>query len=55
MGQDEQEAVVEFPETPWALQLEMEDFPYPRDHHGQWFGRVDSINLGDSEGIRDGI
>ena len=26
-----------FPETPWALDLMMEDFPYPRDHHGQWF------------------
>lgn len=26
-----------FPDVPWALQLEMKDFPYPRDHHGQWF------------------
>ena len=26
-----------FPETPWALDLEMKDFPYPRDFHGQWF------------------
>ena len=52
---DEQEAVVEFPETPWALQLEMEDFPYPRDHHGQWFWEsgFDKDPLGDSEGIRD--
>ena len=52
---DEQEAVVEFPETPWALQLEMEDFPYPHDHHGQWFWEsgFDKDPLGDSEGIRD--
>lgn len=52
---DEQEAVVDFPETPWALQLEMEDFPYPRDHHGQWFWEsgFDKDPLGDSEGIRD--
>lgn len=52
---DEREAVVEFPETPWALQLEMEDFPYPRDHHGQWFWEsgFDKDPLGDSEGIRD--
>jgi hypothetical protein len=26
-----------FPETPWALNLEMEDFPYPQRFHGQWF------------------
>ena len=26
-----------FPETPWALPLTMAYFPYPRDHHGQWF------------------
>ena len=26
-----------FPETPWALPLEMEDFPYPQRFHAQWF------------------
>ncbi len=26
-----------FPETPWALELEMEDFPYPRRFHAEWF------------------
>ena len=46
---------VEFPETPWALDLEMKDFPYPRDHHGQWFWEsgYDKDALGDAEGIRD--
>ena len=26
-----------FPATPWALNLEMEDFPYPRRGHAEWF------------------
>mgnify|MGYP001818562639 FL=1 len=45
----------EFPETPWALDLYMEDFPYPRDHHGQWFWEsgFDKNAVGDAEGIRD--
>ena len=49
----EQEA--SFPETPWALDLEMKDFPYPRDHHGQWFWEsgFNKDAIGDSEGIRD--
>lgn len=44
-----------FPETPWALDLTMKDFPYPRDHHGQWFWEsgFDKDPLGDAEGIRD--
>jgi hypothetical protein len=52
---DEAEAAREFPETPWALDLEMKDFPYPRDHHGQWFWEsgFDKDALGDAEGIRD--
>lgn len=47
---------VEFPNTDkWALDLNMEDFPYPRDHHGQWFweGGFDKDPLKDAEGIRD--
>jgi FAD dependent oxidoreductase/Pyridine nucleotide-disulphide oxidoreductase len=46
---------VSFPETPWALDLTMEDFPYPRDFHGQWFWEsgYDKDPLGDAEGIRD--
>ncbi|MEM6979902.1 MAG: FAD-dependent oxidoreductase [Planctomycetota bacterium] len=44
-----------FPETPWALQLSIEDFPYPRDHHGQWFWEsgFDKDPIGDAEAIRD--
>lgn len=52
---DELDQAVEFPETPWALDLNMEDFPYPRDHHGQWFWEsgFDKDAIGDAEGIRD--
>ena len=52
---DEGAKVVDFPETPWALDLEMADFPYPRDHHGQWFWEsgYDKDPLSDAEGIRD--
>lgn len=44
-----------FPETPWALDLNMQDFPYPRDHHGQWFWEsgFDKDPLGGAEAIRD--
>ncbi len=46
---------VTFPETPWALQLNMADFPYPRDHHGQWFweGGFDKNPITEAEEIRD--
>lgn len=52
---DEVDEEVTFPETPWALDLEMEDFPYPRDHHAQWFWEsgFDKDAIGDAEGIRD--
>ena len=52
---DEGKEDVAYPETPWALDLTMEDFPYPRDHHGQWFWEsgFDKDPLGDAEGIRD--
>lgn len=30
-------APVAFPETPWALDLAMADFPYPQRFHAQWF------------------
>lgn len=51
----EAETPMEFPKTDWALDLEMEDFPYPRDHHGQWFWEsgFDKDPLNDAEGIRD--
>ena len=46
---------VEYPKTPWALDLNMSDFPYPVDHHGQWFWEsgFDKDAIGDAEGIRD--
>ena len=52
---DELDQPVAFPRTPWALDLTMQDFPYPRDHHGQWFWEsgFDKDPLGDAEGIRD--
>jgi hypothetical protein len=51
----ETDAPQEFPDTPWALPLTMDDFPYPRDHHGQWFWEsgFDKDPLADAEGIRD--
>ena len=50
-GKDE----VPFPETPWALDLTMKDFPYPREHHAEWFWEsgFNKDPLGDAEGIRD--
>lgn len=31
------EQAVAFPSTPWALDLSMNDFPYPRHGRGEWF------------------
>jgi hypothetical protein len=52
---DETDSLQAFPETPWALNLEMKDFPYPRDHHGQWFWEsgFDKDPIGGAESIRD--
>ncbi len=52
---DEADRPVPFPETPWALDLEMDDFPYPRDHHGQWFWEsgFDQDPIDGAEAIRD--
>nr|WP_246114589.1 FAD-dependent oxidoreductase [Rubripirellula tenax] len=52
---DELDSPTSFPETPWALDLNMEDFPYPRDHHGQWFWEsgFDKDAIGGAEAIRD--
>jgi len=52
---EEEDRPVDFPETPWALDLTMKDFPYPRDHHGQWFWEsgFDKDPLGGAETIRD--
>ncbi|MEA3209820.1 MAG: hypothetical protein QOE70_2877 [Chthoniobacter sp.] len=30
-------APVKFPDVPWALPLELEDFPYPKRFHAEWF------------------
>lgn len=52
---DEAQEPTKFPETPWALDLTMNDFPYPRDHHGQWFWEsgFDKDPINDAEAIRD--
>jgi hypothetical protein len=52
---DEADGPREFPATPWSLPLTMANFPYPRDHHGQWFWEsgFDKDPLADAEGIRD--
>ncbi len=46
---------VSFPDVPWALQMEMKDFPYPNDFHGEWFWEsgFDKDPIKDAEGIRD--
>lgn len=51
----EADAPTPFPETPWALPLKMEDFPYPRDFHAQWFWEsgFDKDPIKDAEAIRD--
>ncbi|HPM83360.1 MAG TPA: FAD-dependent oxidoreductase [Candidatus Anammoximicrobium sp.] len=52
---DEATEPTKFPETPWALDLTMNDFPYPRDHHGPWFWEsgFDKDPINDAEAIRD--
>ncbi len=52
---DESDQPHVFPKTPWALPLTMDDFPYPRDHHAQWFWEsgFDKDAIGDAEAIRD--
>jgi hypothetical protein len=44
-----------FSAAPWSLDLEMEDFPYPRRFHAEWFWEsgFDQDPIGDAEGIRD--
>ncbi len=46
---------VPFPETPWALDLTMKDFPYPRNGRGEWFWEsgFDKHPIRDAEAIRD--
>jgi choline dehydrogenase-like flavoprotein len=44
-----------FPETPWALPLEMADFPYPKNGKAEWFweGGFYRHPINDLEYIRD--
>jgi len=44
-----------FPETPWALDLAMKDFPYPAKGAGEWFWEsgFDDDPLRDLEYVRD--
>ncbi len=44
-----------FPEVPWALPLEMADFPYPKRNHAEWFWETgfDKHPINDLEYIRD--
>ncbi|HHK40803.1 MAG TPA: FAD-dependent oxidoreductase, partial [Planctomycetaceae bacterium] len=52
---EETDHEVEFPETPWALDLTMKDFPYPRRYHGEWFWEsgFDKDPIREAEAIRD--
>ncbi len=52
---EEIEDEVPYPDVPWALNLEMDDFPYPRNFHGEWFWEsgFDINPIDDAEGIRD--
>ncbi len=49
------ESSQEFPAVPWALDLEMDDFPYPKNFHAEWFweGGFDHHPIEDLEAIRD--
>jgi hypothetical protein len=44
-----------FPQTPWALQMGMEDFPYPKNGKAEWFweGGFNRHPINDLEYIRD--
>ncbi|NLF72242.1 MAG: FAD-dependent oxidoreductase [Candidatus Anammoximicrobium sp.] len=52
---DEAQQPTAFPQTPWALELTMQDFPYPRNNHGPWFWEsgFDKDPIHDAEAIRD--
>ncbi|MCA8983613.1 MAG: FAD-dependent oxidoreductase [Planctomycetaceae bacterium] len=52
---EETDSPQQFPDVPWALNLTMADFPYPRDFHGQWFWEsgFHKDPLNDLEAIRD--
>jgi hypothetical protein len=41
-----------FPDIQWALNLEMEDFPYPRHNHAEWFWEG-GFNLHPIDGLEE--
>lgn len=49
------DAAQEFPETPWALDLEEGEFPFPKKFHAEWFWEsgYNRHPLDDLESIRD--
>jgi hypothetical protein len=49
------EAPTKFPETPWGLEMTMDDFPYPKKGHAEWFWEsgFDKHPLRDLEYTRD--
>ncbi len=51
----EEAAPTKFPETPWALPLKMEDFPYPKRFHAEWFWEsgFDKHPINELESMRD--
>ena len=52
---ENEEAPQSFPETPWALDLTMKDFPYPKRNHAEWFWEsgFDQDPIAEAEAIRD--
>ncbi|WP_339729247.1 FAD-dependent oxidoreductase [uncultured Gimesia sp.] len=51
----EAEKAQSFPNVPWALDLTMDDFPYPKRFHGEWFWEsgFDKDPIKDLESMRD--
>lgn len=45
----------EFPDVPWALQLELNDFPFPKNFKGEWFWEsgFDLHPIDELETVRD--
>jgi hypothetical protein len=51
----ETDAPTAFPEVPWALPLKMDDFPYPKRFHAEWFWEsgFDKHPINELESMRD--
>jgi len=52
---EDEKGPAKFPQTPWALDLTMDDFPYPKRNHAEWFWEsgFDKHPLHDLEYTRD--